>query len=166
MREIIKLGISSCLLGNNVRYDGGNKLDQYVIDTFGRSVEWIPICPEVEAGLPIPREPMQLVADNNRTRLVTIETQQDRTGVLTYWIENKLHVLKQEHLRGFILKARSPSCGILDAELFSAKGKSIGARAGLFAEAVMNCFPLMPVENEERLRDSAIRQRFFDRISV
>jgi len=166
MSEIIKLGISSCLLGNNVRYAGDNKLDQYVIDTFGRFVEWVPICPEVEAGLSVPREPMQLVSDNSRTRLITIKTQQDRTDPIVRWTENKLNLLKQENIRGFILKARSPSCGIRDAELFSAKGESIGARAGLFAKAVMDRFPALPVEDEERLRDPAIRQRFIDRISV
>jgi uncharacterized protein YbbK (DUF523 family) len=166
MSEIVKLGISSCLLGNDVRYDGENKLDQHLIDTFGRFVEWVPICPEVEAGLTVPREPMQLVADGSRTRLITIKTQQDRTDIIVCWIENKLKHLEQEGVRGFILKARSPSCGIHDAELFSMKGESIGARAGLFAEAVMCCFPLIPVEDEERLRDPAVRQRFLDRISV
>ena len=166
MTEIIKLGISSCLLGNNVRYDGGNKLDQYLMDVFGRIVEWVPICPEVEAGLTVPREPMQLVADGPWIRLIIIETKQDRTDAIFRWVEKKLNHLEQEGVRGFILKARSPSCGIRDAEFFSMQGESIGARAGLFAKAVMDFFPDLPAEDEERLRDPAVRQRFFDRISV
>ncbi len=164
MIETIKLGISSCLLGNNVRYDGVNKLDQYLMDTFGRFVEWVPVCPEVEAGLSVPREPMQLVADDSRTRLITIATKQDRTDVLMRWTEGKLKHLEQEGVCGFIFKARSPSCGIHDAELFSTSGESIGARAGLFAEAIKNRFPLLPVEDEERLRDPGVRERFRARI--
>jgi uncharacterized protein YbbK (DUF523 family) len=160
----LKIAISSCLLGNNVRYDGGHKLDRYLRDTLGRFVEWVPVCPEAEAGLTVPREPMRLVTDNNRMRLITIATKQDRTDAVVRWIENKLHCLKQEHIRGFILKARSPSCGIHDAELFSAKDATIGASAGLFAKAVMDRFPALPVEDEERLRDPAIRQMFLDRI--
>jgi uncharacterized protein YbbK (DUF523 family) len=164
MPAIIKLGISSCLLGNNVRYDGGNKLDQYLIDTFGRFIEWVPVCPEVEAGLSVPREPMQLVTDGLRTRLFTIETRKDLTDVLARWTEGKLEQMEQEGVCGFVFKARSPSCGVHDAELFSASGESIGARAGLFAEAIKNRFPSLPVEDEEGLRDSVVREQFLARI--
>ena len=160
----IRIGISSCLLGNNVRYDGGNKLDQYLIDTFGRFVEWVPVCPEVEAGLSVPREPMQLVADGLRTRLFTIETRKDLTDVLARWTAGRQKLLGQEGVCGFVLKARSPSCGVRDAELFSASGESVGTRAGLFAEAIMNRFPSLPVEDEERLRGSGAREQFLARI--
>ncbi|OGW52855.1 MAG: hypothetical protein A2Z46_07855 [Nitrospirae bacterium RBG_19FT_COMBO_55_12] len=160
----IKLGISSCLLGENVRYDGGNKLDQYLMDTFGHIVEWAPFCPEVEAGLFVPREPMQLVREARGTRLITIETKQDRTDILTRWAERKLKQLEQEGIRGFVFKARSPSCGVRDAELFSSAGTSIGIRAGLFSEAFMIRFPSLPVEDEERLRDPGIKEKFLERI--
>lgn len=164
MSKKIKIGISSCLLGNNVRYDGGNKLDQYLIDTLGRMVIWVPICPEVESGLPVPREAMQLVADGPRICLITIETKQDRTDVLTRWREEKLKRLKQEGVRGFVFKARSPSCGVHDAELFSTSGASICRRPGLFAKSVISGFPALPVEDEERLRDPAVREEFLARI--
>ncbi len=164
MSETVKLCISSCLLGNNVRYDGGNKLDQYLMDALGPVVEWVPVCPEVEAGLPVPREPMQLVADGPRTRLITVETKQDRTGVLFHWLETKMKQLEQEGIRGFVLKARSPSCGVGDAELFSVSGESVGKRTGLFAEAVRVHFPSLPVEDEERLRNPAVRDEFLARI--
>jgi uncharacterized protein YbbK (DUF523 family) len=161
----IKLGISSCLLGENVRYDGGNKLDRYLMDAFGHIVEWVPFCPEVEAGLCVPREPMQLVDEARGMRLITIETKQDRTDVLVCWAERKLKQLEQEDLRGFVFKARSPSCGVRDAPRYSASGEIVGAGAGLFAEAVAERFSSLPLEDEERLRDPAIREKYFARIS-
>lgn len=160
----IKIGISSCLLGNNVRYDGGNKLDRCLLDTLGQVVEWVPVCPEVEAGLPVPREPMQLVADGPRTRLIAVETKQDRTATLTRWAGKKIKQLEQESVCGFVLKARSPSCGVHDAEIVSNTGESIGTGAGLFAQALMGRFPSLPVEDEERLRDPAVREVFVARI--
>ncbi len=164
MFKKIKLGISSCLLGINVRYDGGNKLDHYLKDTLGQVVEWVPVCPEVEAGLPVPREPMQLVADGLGVRLIATETGKDCTNVLAFWAQGKLRQLEREGIRGYVFKARSPSCGVHDAEFFSISGESIGVRAGLFAEAVMSRFPSMPVEDEERLRDPQAREQFLAQI--
>ncbi len=166
MPDKIKIGISSCLLGNNVRYDGGNKLDQYLIDSFGQIVEWVPVCPEVEAGLPVPREPMQLVGDETKPRLITLETKMDRTDDLTRWAGIKLKQWEEQGIRGFVFKARSPSCGVHDTPLFSASGDPIGARAGLFADMVMKVFPSLPVEDEEGLRDPVIREKFLARILV
>ncbi len=160
----IKIGISSCLLGEKVRYDGGHKLDQYLMGTFGNIVEWVSCCPEVEAGLRVPREPMQLVGEARRTRLITIEAKQDRTDILTRWAERKLKQLEQEGIRGFVFKARSPSCGVRDAPLYSAAGEITGAGAGLFAEAFMIRFPSLPVEDDERLRDPGIKEKFLERI--
>ncbi len=160
----IKLGISACLLGENVRYDGGNKLDRYLMDTFGHIVEWVPFCPEVEAGLCVPREPMQLVDEARGTRLITIETRQDRTDVLACWAEKKLKQLEQEEIRGFVFKARSPSCGVRDAPRYSAAGEIVGAGAGLFVIAVAACFSSLPVEDEEGLRDLSIKEKFLARI--
>jgi uncharacterized protein YbbK (DUF523 family) len=160
----IKLGISSCLLGENVRYDGGNKLDRYLMDAFGHIVEWVPFCPEVEAGLTVPREPMQLVDEARGMRLITIETKRDRTNGLIRWAEKKLRQLEQGDIRGFVLKARSPSCGVHNAPHYSAAGHIIGVGAGLFAQAVGKRFSSLPVEDEERLRDAAIREKFLARI--
>ena len=166
MSKKIKIGISSCLLGNNVRYDGGNKLDQYLIDTLGRIVIWVPICPEVECGLPVPREAMQLVAGGPRICLITIETKQDLTDVLARWGEDKLKHLEQEGVRGFIFKARSPSCGVHDAPFFSSSGDALGAGVGLFAKAAIKHFPLLPAEDEERMRDPAVREEFLTRTRI
>ncbi len=164
MKRKIKLGISSCLLGNNVRYDGGNKRDQYLLDTFGPLVEWVPVCPEVEAGFPVPREPMQLVGDPARFRLITCETKRDRTDAFVSWIEGKLMALDLEHVRGFILKARSPSCGVRDTEYLPLSGESIGRGPGLFSDALMRRFPALPVEDDERLHDAAVREHFLARL--
>jgi uncharacterized protein YbbK (DUF523 family) len=165
-KQPIKLGISSCLLGNNVRYDGGNKFEQYLSDAFGPFVEWTPVCPEVEAGLSVPREPMQLVADGGQTRLITFDTKRDRTEILIRWINEKIEELRRQDIRGYVFKARSPSCGVHDAEFFSASGASLGRRPGLFAEALMSCFPSLPVEDEERLRDPAVREKFISLIQL
>lgn len=160
----IKLGISSCLLGNNVRFDGGNRLSQDLIDSFGGLVEWVPVCPEVESGLPVPREPMQLVGAKAKPRLITLGTKIDRTAELSRWLAGKIEQLEQQGLRGFVLKARSPSCGVRDTPLYSTTGEIVGVREGLFAEFVKSHFPLLPVEDEETLRDPGKRDWFLSRI--
>jgi uncharacterized protein YbbK (DUF523 family) len=160
----IKLGISSCLLGNNVRFDGGNKLSQDLIDSFGDLVEWVPMCPEVESGLPVPREPMQLVGAESKPHLITLESKIDRTDDLSFWLEGKLEQLAKQGLKGFVLKARSPSCGVHDTPLYSTTGELIGVREGLFAEFVKSHFPSLPIEDEETLRAPGTRERFLSRI--
>lgn len=160
----IKIGISSCLLGNNVRYDGGHKLDLYLRDAMSETIEWIPVCPEVEAGLSVPREPMQLYGAPATPRLLTLETKKDRTDDLLRLIEKKLPRLAQQSIRGFVFKARSPSCGVHDTPLYSAAGEIIGKRAGLFAEAVMRRYPSLPVEDEEGFRNADAREVFIERI--
>jgi len=166
MQKKIKLGISSCLLGRNVRYDGGNRLDSDLLSLLGKDIELVPICPEVEAGLSVPREPMQLVGDDACPRLITIKTKQDRTDAFIVWVERALPRLEQEGISGFVLKARSPSCGVHDAELVSGSGLSLGFRAGLFAAALMERFPDLTVEDSERLHDRAAREAFLARISA
>jgi uncharacterized protein YbbK (DUF523 family) len=163
MKNKIKIGISSCLLGNNVRYDGGNRLDCYLRDTLSQIVEWVPVCPEVESGLSVPREAMHLVGYRGFPRLVTIDTGSDHTDRLTKWGRDKLAQLSQIDLCGFVFKARSPSCGVRDAELVVASGIPISRTAGLFAAAFMLRFPDMPVEDEDRLRNVAVREMFMNR---
>ncbi len=164
-KRSIKLGISSCLLGNNVRYDGGHKLDHYLRDTLGQFIEWVPICPETECGLPVPREAMDLVGDPYSPRLVTRVTGRDHTNRMMQWANNKLVALEQEHVSGCVFKARSPSCGVHDAKLYAQPGMPVPTkRTGLFAEIVMGRFPLMPVEDEEGLQDPGIRADFIERV--
>ncbi|NQT25779.1 DUF523 domain-containing protein [candidate division KSB1 bacterium] len=160
-----KLGISTCLLGENVRYDGGHKLDRYLRDTLGLFVEWVSICPEVDCGLSIPREPMQLEGNPDAPHLITCETRIDHTDQMMQWAEKRLDVLKNEILSGFVFKARSPSCGIRDIPIYNLQGKSVGSQSGIFTGMFMRRFPLIPIEDEEGMKDPDRRQKFLKSVS-
>lgn len=160
METKIKIAISSCLLGNNVRYDGGNKIAQHVLDAFRGVVEFVPFCPECEAGLGVPREPMRLIKAADGHRLVTIATNIDCTDAVFAWSEQKVFELQRQNLCGFIFKARSPSCAIRDAEISLEGIGRIVTGSGLFAAAVVRAFPTLPVADEELLQDVDARERF------
>jgi uncharacterized protein YbgA (DUF1722 family)/uncharacterized protein YbbK (DUF523 family) len=164
--EKIKLGISSCLLGEKVRYDGGHKLDHFLTDTLGKYVEWVPVCPEVESGLPVPREAMHLVGDPEKPRLITIRTGIDHTGRMKKWANRKVAALEREALCGFVFKSRSPSSGMRGVKIYSETGMPHTTGSGIFAHAFMNQFPLLPVEDEGRLHDPTLRENFIERIFV
>ena len=106
MERKIKLGISTCLLGENVRFDGGHKLDRFLTDTLGQYVEYVPVCPEVECGLPVPRESMHLEGDPDSPRLVTSRTKQDMTEKMVNWARRRVDELEKEGLMGFIFEER------------------------------------------------------------
>jgi uncharacterized protein YbgA (DUF1722 family)/uncharacterized protein YbbK (DUF523 family) len=162
--EKIKLGISSCLLGESVRYDGNHKHDRYITDTLGLFFEFEAVCPEVECGLTIPREAMRLVGDPQAPRLMTIKSQIDYTDQMNEWIEQKLAALAALPLAGFIFKTRSPSSGMVDAKIYSAKGVVVKKGPGLFARAFMAHFPLIPVIDEGRLSNPVLRENFIERV--
>jgi uncharacterized protein YbbK (DUF523 family) len=162
----MKIGISSCLLGNNVRYDGRNRLDQTVIGALGPFVEWVPVCPEVESGLPVPREAMQLVQSAESRRMITIFTSVDQTEHVMQWVERELADLEDLGLCGFVFKARSPSCAIADAEIFTPSGTLIDKGPGIFAKMFMARFPSIPVVDEESLQDATVRGSFLERVSL
>src|SRR3989337_271347 len=162
--EKIKLGISTCLLGENVRYDGGHKLDRFLTDTLGQYVEYIPVCPEVECGLPIPRESMHLEGDPDSPRLVTIRTKQDMTDRMVKWARKRVVKLEKEDLCGFIFKSNSPSSGMERVRVHNEKGVPIKKAVGWLAKIFMEHFPLLPVEDEGRLHDPALRENFIERI--
>jgi uncharacterized protein YbgA (DUF1722 family)/uncharacterized protein YbbK (DUF523 family) len=160
----IKLGISTCLLGENVRYDGGHKLDRFLTDTLGQYVEYIPVCPEVECGLPIPRESMHLEGNPDSPRLVTTRTKQDMTGCMIEWARKRVMELEREDLCGFIFKSNSPSSGMERVRVYNEKGMPVKKGVGMFAKVFMNHFPLLPVEDEGRLHDPKLRENFIERI--
>jgi len=166
MRAPFKVGISSCLLGEEVRYNGQHKLDRYLRDTLGEYVEWVPVCPEVECGLPIPREPMHLKGTVESPRLVSTKSGTDHTERMQKWIERKLKELEKQELCGFVFKTRSPSSGMRGIRVFKEKGKPIGHGTGLFAGAFMKTFPLLPVEDEGRLNDAGLRENFIERLFI
>ena len=162
----IKIGISSCLLGERVRYDGGHKLDHYLRDTLGRFVEWVPVCPEVESGLPVPREAMRLAGDPAAPRLVSRKTGVDHMDPRLQWTKKKLAELENQDLSGFVFKSRSPSCGMQGVKVYSASGAAGHKGAGFFAKAFMGRFPLLPMEDEGRLQDPGIRENFIERVFI
>ena len=162
--EKIKLGISACLLGENVRYDGGHKLDRFLTDTLGGYVEYVPICPEVECGLPVPREAMHLEGKPNSPRLITIYTKQDMTDRMIEWARRRVIALEKEALCGFIFKSDSPSSGMERIKVYNKKGIPVKKGVGMFARIFMEHFPLLPVEDEGRLHDPKLRDNFIERI--
>lgn len=165
-KEKIIVGISSCLLGEKVRYDGGHKLDRFITDTLGRYFEWIPVCPEVECGLSVPREAMHLVGTPEVQRLVTIKSNIDHTKKMRPWIKKKLQELEREELYGFIFKSKSPSSGIVGVKIHHPAGNHIRTGAGLFGGAFMKHFPLLPVADDERLHNDRFRVNFVEGVFV
>ena len=164
--EKIKLGISTCLLGENVRYDGGHKLDRFLTDTLGQYVEYVPVCPEVECGLPVPRESMHLEGDHESPRLVTLRTKQDMTERMVSWAKRRVVELEKEGLCGFIFKSDSPSSGMERVRVYNEKGMPVKKGVGMFARIFMEHYPLLPVEDEGRLHDPKLRENFIERIFI
>lgn len=164
MSEKVKIGISSCLLGNNVRWNGGHQRDRYLTDTLGQYVEWVPVCPEVEVGLGIPRETLRLVGDPDDPQLVTTKTGVDHTASMKTWAKKRLQELAQENLCGFIFKCDSPSSGMVRVKVYGKKGMPQKKGVGIFARAFMDFFPLVPVEDDGRLRNPLIRENFIDQV--
>jgi uncharacterized protein YbgA (DUF1722 family)/uncharacterized protein YbbK (DUF523 family) len=162
--EKIKLGISTCLLGRNVRYDGGHQLDRFLTDTLGQYVEYVPVCPEVECGLSVPREPMHLGGNPESPRLITTQTRQDMTDRMVAWAHKRVTELEKEDLCGFIFKSHSPSSGMERVKVYDEKGRWVKKGVGVFARLFMEHFPLLPVEDEGRLYDPRLRDNFIERI--
>lgn len=163
MTSSIKVGVSSCLLGEHVRYDGGHKHDRYVTDVLGRFFDFVPVCPEVESGMPVPREAMRLEGDPGAPRLVTNRTGVDKTEMMLAFCRKRVEQLAHEDLCGFIFKKGSPSSGLFRVKVYQG-GMPSKTGAGLFAAAVVQAFPLLPVEEEGRLYDPVLRENFIERV--
>ncbi len=162
---MIKLGISACLLGENVRYDAGHKLDRYLRDTLGKYVQWVPVCPEVETGLGIPRESMRLEQADQGVRLVTRRTKTDHTNRMKTWARQRLDQLESEELCGYVFKSKSPSSGMARVKIYRPEGgPAVATGSGIFAGMFMERFPLLPVEDEGRLHDPDLRENFIERV--
>lgn len=164
MTEKIILGISACLLGENVRYDGGHKLDHFLRDTLGQYVKYVPVCPEAEAGFGIPREAMRLVGDPAEPRLITNKTGIDQTQRMIRWAKDRVAALEKENLHGYIFKKDSPSSGLMRVKVYNDKNMPDKKGVGIFARVFTEHFPLIPVEEEGRLRDPGLRENFIEQI--
>jgi len=160
----LRLGISACLLGEKVRYDGQHRLDHFLRDSLGQFVCWHPVCPEVGCGLPVPRESMHLEGSAAEPRLITTRTRRDLTAQMSRWLDQILPELAAADLRGFVFKSKSPSSGMRDVKIYSAAGMPVARGAGLFARAFMARFPLLPVEDDGRLHDPHLRENFLERV--
>jgi uncharacterized protein YbgA (DUF1722 family)/uncharacterized protein YbbK (DUF523 family) len=161
--EPIRIGVSSCLLGEQVRFDGGHKRDPFLVETFGRYVQWVPVCPELEAGFGVPRESMQLRRIEGDVRLVTTKTGVDHTDTMRRYAARRLAALDSSDLCGYVLKKNSPSCGMERVKIYGRSGPLASGR-GLFAEPLLRAFPHLPVEEEGRLSDPRLRENFVERV--
>ena len=161
------MGVSRCLLGQKVRYDGGHKLHHFLTAMLGRHVDFVPVCPEVECGLGVPREAMRLVGDPVSPRLVTIRSGVDLTERMRAWAALRVEELAAQPLCGFVFKYGSPSSGMSRVKVYpEAGGSPLLTGRGIFAACFMDRFPLLPVEDEGRLNDDALRENFIERVFV
>jgi uncharacterized protein YbgA (DUF1722 family)/uncharacterized protein YbbK (DUF523 family) len=160
----IRLGVSSCLLGETVRYDGGHKRDAFLTVTLGPFVEWVAVCPEVEIGLSVPRPPIRLVGDPRAPRLVVEKTGEDLTARMERWARGRIAALHALGLHGYVLKRNSPSCGLLRVRVYGEDGSPGRVGRGRFAAALTEALPLLPVEEEGRLTDAGLRESFIERV--
>ena len=160
----VRIGVSSCLLGQKVRFDAGHKRDAFLVDTFGQFVEWVPVCPEAEIGMGIPREPIRLQRVGTSIRLLGVKSATDHTDNMAKWSAKRVEGLARADLDGYILKKDSPSCGMERVKVYDTGGAPARTGRGLFAEALIARLPLLPVEEEGRLSDPRLRDNFIERV--
>lgn len=160
----IRVGISTCLLGENVRFDGGHKHDPFLTQTLGKYFEWTPVCPEVELGLGVPRETLRLVSTPETPRMVTTRSGQDHTAAMQDFASKRLDQLASQKIHGYVLKKDSPSCGMARVRVYNDHGMAARTGRGIFAAALLDRFPELPVEEEGRLQDMTLRENFIERV--
>ena len=166
----IRIGVSACLLGAKVRFDGQHKRDGFLVDELGPLVEWVSVCPEVEVGMGVPRESVRLIAGRGRDgepRMVGLKSGDDWTERMNQFAAARVRALAREELSGFVLKSKSPSCGLERVKIFpdvAARGPRDTRGTGLFAAALARAFPTLPIEEEGRLQDPRLRENFIERV--
>jgi uncharacterized protein YbbK (DUF523 family) len=160
----IRIGISACLLGQEVRFDGGHKRDAFLTGVLAPHVQWVPVCPEVEVGMGTPRETLRLVREDGRIRMVTTHSLIDHTDAMNAWASRRVDALTREDLDGYVLKKDSPSCGMEHVKVYGSDGTGVRDGRGLFADALIRRLPLLPVEEEGRLRVASLRESFIQRV--
>jgi uncharacterized protein YbbK (DUF523 family)/uncharacterized protein YbgA (DUF1722 family) len=165
--EPIKIGVSSCLLGTRVRFDGGHKRNDFLVNSLGRMVEFVPVCPEVDIGLGVPRETLHLVRGRHTDtglRLVATKSGIDYTDTMNEYAERRATALGGDDLSGYVLKKNSPSCGMERVRVYDRSGKSQRDGTGLFAGALIRRYPNLPIEEEGRLDVPHLRDNFVERV--
>jgi uncharacterized protein YbbK (DUF523 family) len=161
----LRIGISSCLLGDEVRFDGGHKRAPFLIDTLGPLVEWVRVCPEVEVGMGVPREPLRLLRIGGDIRMITTRTGVDHTDRMRAFAARRTTELEALGLRGYVLKQDSPSCGMARVKVFDTAGEEpIRNGVGIYAAILQERFPALPIEEEGRLQDPLLLENFIERV--
>jgi uncharacterized protein YbgA (DUF1722 family)/uncharacterized protein YbbK (DUF523 family) len=160
----IRVGVSTCLLGEKVRFDSGHKRDRFITDVLSQYVEFVPVCPEVDVGMGIPREPVRLTGDQSAPRMVGVRSGEDWTDRMNTYARQRARGLAGETLSGYILKKSSPSCGMERVKVYGEARPAGRHGVGLFAAALMKRMPLLPVEEEGRLNDLRLRENFIERV--
>ncbi len=165
----VRIGVSSCLLGEQVRFDGGHKKDHFLVRELGQHVEWVSVCPELEVGMGIPREAVRLIRlatndDSHGLRMVGNKSGRDWTEDMLEFAKGRVKQLSRLDLSGYVLKSKSPSCGMERVSVYSAKGMPTKEGRGLFASVLMESLPFLPVEEEGRLNDPRLRENFIERV--
>lgn len=160
-----RIGISSCLLGQKVRFDGQHKRDDFLTNTLGPFVEWVPVCPEVEVGMGVPRESIRLAGNPDRPNLIAERSGRDWSEAMRGYSDKRVEELLKLNLCGYILKKDSPSCGFERVRVYPSTGKGSPQRngRGVFTQALLAGSKLLPVEDEGRLNDPKLRDNFIER---
>jgi uncharacterized protein YbgA (DUF1722 family)/uncharacterized protein YbbK (DUF523 family) len=160
-----RLGISACLLGQPVRYDSGHKRDPFCVDLLGPLVEWVPVCPEVEVGMPIPRPSIRLTGTSEAPRLLAQRSGEDWTDRMAAYAAEKVDQLSRLELDGWVTKKDSPSCGLTRVRVYGPKaGPARRDGVGAFVRVLRERLPVLPIEEEGRLHDPVLRESFVERI--
>jgi len=160
----VRIGISACLLGEKVRFDGGHKRDEFLASHFGRFVEWVPVCPEFEIGLGVPRESLRLVDQETGVRLFAPRSEADHTDAMIRWAGERADLIARQGLCGFVFKRSSPSCGLERVKVYRRGSLLHREGRGLFAAALCERLPNLPVEEEGRLNDPRLRENFVSQV--
>lgn len=163
MDEAPRVGVSACLLGERVRYDGSHRWEPGLRDALEGQVCLVAVCPEVELGLGTPREPVELVRLGDDVRLLGRDSRDDHSDAMRQFARARILELRTLGLAGYIFKSRSPSCG-LDVPILDAAGAAAGRGEGLFAAALRARWPDLPVAEECGLRDRRARENFLGRV--
>jgi len=160
----IRVGVSACLLGQKVRFDGQHKQDLYLKDILGAYFQFVAVCPEIEVGMKVPREAVRLVGDPEAPRMIGNQSGEDWTDRMNDYSQKRVKKLEEDFLSGYILKKDSPSCGMERVKIYNEKGMAERNGVGLYARTLLKHFPLLPVEEEGRLHDARLRENFIVRV--
>lgn len=159
----LRLGVSACLMGSAVRFDGGHSRDRLLLGPAAPFAEYVPVCPEVEIGLGTPRPTIQLQRDGSSVKLVRPTDGVDLTERMREWAERRVEQIEKMNLSGYVLKKGSPTCGMERVRVYDDNGSPSRDGRGIFAEVLMRRMPLLPVEEDGRLHDTRLRENFFER---